>query len=199
MKSHRIVPAVFPAVAILSLAGAARAQTPVPTLHGVEERTAYKAEALRDVNVLLGEWREAWTSADFRALMRTYTRNAVVVLPGDTSRAQGNRAIEQALRGLVPHTGDVRLRQVDGEVGGDLTYLFQRFEIDPPAPDSAGAPLPPPLTGTATMVFQRGDSGWRIRSQVFSIDPPAAARAASAPPAPGGAQPAAESQTAPRP
>ena len=198
MKTPRVVLAAALAFSVVA-ATRAQAQTPVPSLHGVEERTAYRAEAMRDVNILLGQWREAWTSGDVRGMVRTYSRNAVLVLPGDTSRAQGNHAIEQVLSASMPHFGDVRFHMLDGEAGGDMLYLFQRFEIDPPAPDSAGARTGPPLTGTATMVFQRGDSGWRIRSQIFTVDPPAGTRAAVAPVAPAGSQAASESRTAPHP
>jgi ketosteroid isomerase-like protein len=193
VKIHRTVPAALAAVALLSFAGAARAQTPVPTLHAEEARTAYRAETMRDVNLLLGEWREAWSSNDFRGLVRTYSHNGLLVMPGDTARAQGSRAIEQMLRARVPHLGEVRFKYIDSEPGDELLYMLQRFEIDPAAPDSAGAPAGAPLTGTVTFVFQRGDAGWKIRSQLFVLDPAAPPRLT------GGGVPVAESPTAPHP
>jgi ketosteroid isomerase-like protein len=150
-------------------AAPARAQTvPVPINNAAEGRQRYRAEAMREAMVLLGEWRTAWESGDARGVARQYDRNALLVLPGSTTPIQGRGAIEDALKLELPRLGPIQFRLVDSEVGDQMLYLFQQFTLQP---NGAAAPV----AGKTTFVLERdAGGGFKIRAQMFQVDPPAA-------------------------
>lgn len=153
-------------------ASEARAQAvPVPYNNAAEGRQRFRAEAMREAMILLGEWRTAWESHDARALARIYHGNALLVLPGRTAPLQGRAAIGEALRTELPRLGSIQFRLVDSEVGDQMLYLFQEFTIAPasnavPAANTTG------LVGTTTIVLERdAGGGFKIRAQTFHLDP----------------------------
>lgn len=156
----------------------ARAQaTPLPINNAPEARQRFRAEAMREAMILLGEWRTAWESHDARALARQYDRNALLVLPGRAAPLQGRAAIEEALRSELPRLGSIQLRLVDNEVGDGMLYLFQEFTIGP-SPDAATGATPAAnttLKGNTTILLERdAGGGYKIRAQTFQVEPTAA-------------------------
>jgi len=150
-------------------AAPARAQSvPVPINNSAEGRQRFRAEAMREAMILLGEWRTAWESGDVRAVARQYDRNALLVLPGKATPIQGRAAIEEALKSELPRLGPVTFRLVDSEVGDQMLYLYQEFTLQP-----NGAPAQ--LAGKTTFLLERdAGGGFKIRAQMFQLDAPAA-------------------------
>jgi ketosteroid isomerase-like protein len=161
-------------------ASEARAQTvPVPYNNAAEGRQRFRAEAMREAMILLGDWRAAWESHDARALARLYHNNALLLLPGRVAPLQGRAAIEEALRTELPRLGGIQFRLVDSEAGDQMLYLFQEFTIAPGEGASGAAPAANGgLVGITTILMERdGGGGFKIRAQTFQLDPQAAAEA----------------------
>ena len=173
----RIRPILFAGALLAPFAASeARAQAvPVPYNNAAEGRSRFRAEAMREAMILLGEWRTAWESHDARALSRLYNNNALLLLPGRAAPLQGRAAIEEALRTELPRLGGIQFRLVDSEAGDQMLYLFQEFTI---APGSAGPSSGTPavntggLVGNTTILLERdGGGGFKIRAQTFQVDP----------------------------
>src|SRR3954463_8653788 len=127
---------------VFASAGAVRAQVPGAVNHAADERAAYRAVAMRDAMVMLGDWQNAWIRDDLRSLSRLYDQDAMVRLPG-AAEVQGRAKLAELLRDRLPQLGRVELLPVDARVGGELLYLFQRYTIAPP--DEASDLSTPPL------------------------------------------------------
>ncbi|HET6762830.1 MAG TPA: hypothetical protein VFH27_04135, partial [Longimicrobiaceae bacterium] len=97
---------------------------------------------------------------------------------------RGRPAIQQELGGMLPRIGEIQMSMDDADVGGSLVYLFGRFfqqprsgaTVDPEHPESATV-----QTGTYVAVLKQDGRRWLIRSQVFTLDKPAAEATADAP------------------
>lgn len=154
-------------------ASEARAQTvPVPYNNAAEGRSRFRAEAMREAMILLGDWRAAWENHDARALARIYHNNALLVLPGRVAPLQGRAAIEEALRAELPHLGGIQFRLVDSEAGDQMLYLFQEFTIAPGDTSGATTANTGGLVGSTTILLERdGGGGFKIRAQTFHVDP----------------------------
>lgn len=154
-------------------AAPARAQSvPVPINNAAEARQRFRAEAMRDAMILLGEWRTAWENGDARAVARQYDRNALLLLPGRAAPLQGRAAIEEALRAELPRLGSIQFRLVDSEVGDQLLYLFQEFTLQPSGATPAASAAP--VAGKTTFLLERdAGGGFKIRAQMFQVDPAA--------------------------
>jgi ketosteroid isomerase-like protein len=152
----------------------ARAQAvPVPINNASEARQRYRAEAMREAMVLLGDWRTAWESGDARGVARQYDRNALLVLPGRPAPIQGRGAIEEALRSELPRLGSIQFRLVDSEVGDQMLYLYQEFTLKPAGATQAANTGP--FAGKTTFILERdAGGGFKIRAQMFQADPPTA-------------------------
>jgi len=159
-------------VAPLAAAPARAQAVPVPINNAAEARQQFRAQAMREAMILLGDWRTAWESSDARALARQYDRNALLVLPGRTTPAQGRAAIEEALKAELPRLGSIQFQLVDSEVGDQMIYLYQSFTLRPAgATTVANAGT---VTGKTTFLLERDPGGGlKIRAHMFQVDPPA--------------------------
>jgi ketosteroid isomerase-like protein len=161
----------------LALAPAgARAQSAL----SASEAARYRAEATRDAMTMLGEWQNAWSRDDLRALSRLYDPNALLRLPGEPAAVQGREAVAEALRARLPALGRVEVETVDVEVGDRLLYLLQHYTF---APADAAGHSALALSGNCTTVLERDASGWRIRAQTFEAPAEGSATVAAALPA----------------
>lgn len=164
---------VAAALAAPFAAAPARAQAvPVPINNAAEARQRFRAEAMREAMILLGEWRTAWESGDARAVARQYDRNALLLLPGKASPVQGRAAIEEALKAELPKLGSIQFQLVDSEVGDQLLFLYQSFTLQPGGATQAANTGP--MAGKTTFLLERDPGGgFKIRAQMFQVDPPA--------------------------
>jgi ketosteroid isomerase-like protein len=163
------------AAAALSLAAhaGAAAQSVPGVLQGdaPANRVRYRAEAMREATVMLGNWRNAWTRDDFAALEAFYLPDALLQFPGQAAPAQGTAEVRAVLEARLRTVGRVELQSVDASVGDDMIYLHQRYALATD-PGDGGVSDEPALAGTATTVLQRDGGGrWKIRAQVFNAGP----------------------------
>ena len=162
------------AAAVLSLAAHTGAAAQIPgVLQGdvPANRVRYRAEAMREATVMLGNWRNAWTRDDFAALEAFYLPDALLLFPGQAAPAQGTAQVRAVLEARLRTVGRVELQSVDASVGDDMIYLHQRYALATD-PGDGGVSDEPALAGTATTVLQRDGGGrWKIRAQVFNAGP----------------------------
>jgi ketosteroid isomerase-like protein len=162
------------AAAALSLAAHTGAAAQIPgVLQGdvPASRVRYRAEAMREATVMLGNWRNAWTRDDFAALEAFYLPDALLQFPGQAAPAQGTAELRAVLEARLRTVGRVELQSVDASVGDDMIYLHQRYALAAD-PGDGGVSDEPALAGTATTVLQRDGGGrWKIRAQVFGAGP----------------------------
>ncbi|HEV7588628.1 MAG TPA: nuclear transport factor 2 family protein [Longimicrobium sp.] len=162
------------AAAVLCVAGhagaAAQSVPGVPPGDAAADRVRYRAEAMREATVMLGNWRNAWTRDDFAALEAFYLPDALLLFPGQAAPAQGTAEVRAVLAARLRTVGRVDLQPVDASVGDDMLYLYQRYAIAKD-PGDGGVSDEPALAGTATTVLQRVGGRWKIRAQVFSAGP----------------------------
>jgi ketosteroid isomerase-like protein len=133
-------------------------------------RVRYRAEAMREATVMLGNWRNAWTRDDFASLEAFYLPDALLMFPGQAVPAQGTAEVRALLEARLRTVGRVDLQPVDASVGDDMIYLYQRYAIAVD-PGDGNVSDEPALAGTATTVLQRDGGRWKIRAQVFSAGP----------------------------
>jgi ketosteroid isomerase-like protein len=138
----------------------------------------FRAAAMQDAQQTLNAWRAAWEQDDVNDLMRLYQKDALVVLPGTTTPAQGTQAIEEALKENLPKLGVIQWRFVDAAIDDHLLFIYQRYVVEPSVADTSAERSV--QSGTATLVLQRDGNRWRIRAQIFSPEFPAPAPAATA-------------------
>jgi ketosteroid isomerase-like protein len=162
------------AAAVLSLAAhaGAAAQAVPGVLQGdaPANRVRFRAEAMREATVMLGNWRNAWTRDDFAALEAFYLPDALLLFPGQAAPAQGTAEVRALLQARLRTVARVELQPVDASVGDDMIYLYQRYAIAAD-PGDGGVSDEPALAGTATTVLQRDGGRWKIRAQVFNAGP----------------------------
>jgi ketosteroid isomerase-like protein len=161
------------AAAVLSLAAHTGAAAQIPgVLQGdvSANRVRYRAEAMREATVMLGNWRNAWTRDDFAALETFYLPDALLLFPGQAAPARGTAEVRAVLEARLRTVGRVELQPVDASVGDDMIYLYQRYALATD-PGDGSVSDEPALAGTATTVLQRDGGRWKIRAQVFSAGP----------------------------
>ena len=135
------------------------------------EQRAYRAELLRHAYGTLTEWNDALLRGDVDAAADLYTRNAGVLLPEATGLVQGQGAIEEALETALPTLTGLRVALTDASATDWQVFILGNFVYE-----ADGAQR----TGTHVTVLEGRGERWRIRSQVFRLDP-APAQTAGAP------------------
>ncbi len=148
------------------LSGTAAAQPlPIPRQQDMAvEMQRYTAEALRDYNAMIGDWREAWVSGDPGATARFYTEDATL-LPATGGQIQGRGAIERYFSENLAPGGEIRLGVADFAASGSLAYASGRYWLQANGADQSSA-----VFGTYMAVLRREGRGWRIRAQMFVGD-----------------------------
>jgi ketosteroid isomerase-like protein len=175
-----VVPALF-------LTSALAAQVlPIPQDHFSADQRQFRSAALTASQAALNDFRAAWQANDARATARLMAEDGLLVLPWRESR-QGRRPIQEELSSYLPRAGNLLFSLVDGDVGGDMVYLFGQFHMEA-RPDgssngssigssngytggsSGSAASVEPAAGSYTAVLQRSGRSWRIRALVFTPD-----------------------------
>lgn len=150
---------------------------PIPDNNAPAARLAYRAQLMREAMAVLGNWQSAWMQDDARRVSGFYTPEALLVLPGQSGSSQGSEAIRRELDARLPAIGRVEFQLVDVSTGDDMIWLFQRFAVAAQE-EARDLSTPPAFAGLSTTVLQRPPGGdWRIRAQVFTPGPSAAAGA----------------------
>lgn len=148
-------------------AGPATAQLPgVPGGPGGSPHThqaRVKAEAIRTVTGVLGEWEQAWEADDIAALLEIYTEDALVRFPTGTDElAQGTGPVAGLLRDVLPLSGWVRLSLKDFESDGELAISVGQYVYRVSEQGRSRE-----IVGNVVIVLRRIGRNWRIRTQYF--------------------------------
>ncbi|HVE79728.1 MAG TPA: nuclear transport factor 2 family protein [Gemmatimonadaceae bacterium] len=146
------------------------AQAGIPGSRGLEGRDRelqlFQEELRADLNGVLQRWRRAWGARDLDALVRLYTDDAYVALPG-AELVRGRDEVRDALAAALEELRDLQL-EVDefegcealGFGGGPYSYTVQ-------ADGEARREI-----GSLVLVVHKRRDRWYIRSQIFRAAAP---------------------------
>lgn len=166
----------IPFPALLLATGLAAQVQPIPQDHFSADQRQFRSAALTASQAALNDFRAAWQAKDARATARLMADDALLVLPWRESR-QGRRPIQEELSAYLPATGNLLFSLVDGDVGGDMVYIFGQFHMEARSGGSSNgygngssgsAASVEPAAGSYTAVLQRSGRSWRIRALVFT-------------------------------
>jgi len=130
-------------------------------------RREYTADVLRDYNATMSAWRAAWQRGDTAALADFYGTEAYFVSP-EQQVVRGKQAIRHHLaRG--GRVVDLRTGLTDFVASERLAYAAGPFWYQRETNGDLST-----ISGTYVVVLVREPGRWRIRSQVFTVDQPAA-------------------------
>lgn len=139
-----------------------------PTTDWEREGHEYRAEILKAYNELIDDWRAAWERGDAKATTDFYSERGLLIV-GDSASLEGRTAIKRYLEDVAPRTLEIRIGLRDFVTSERLAYARGTFYLELRVPAGMNKHV---LTGTAVTVLVREGRRWRIRSQIFSLEPP---------------------------
>jgi uncharacterized protein (TIGR02246 family) len=111
-------------------------------------------------------WETAYKSGDAEAIAALYTDDARL-LPPNAKMEQGRAAVVAAFGGMISAGLDLRLENVEVTVLGDLGHKIGRYTLT--GPDGSTVDQ-----GKFIDVWKRIDGEWKITSDIWNSDLPAA-------------------------
>ena len=121
------------------------------------------------IDALRNHWVAAGNVLDLGGLVLSYTPDAVMVVPDGTTM-RGVNAIQERWGRHAPTNGSASYTTVELSIAGNLAFELGRFTVEVTPATGSGYRT----NGKYNTVYARHqDGGWRIRSTVFSAEPPA--------------------------
>lgn len=158
MRGGRLVRGVVLVLTVAPVAVKAQSGIPGGRLDtGRDHRARVMAEAYGGVAGFFAKWREAWNDGDADALMRMYTDDATVRLPGQLI-VRGQEPVEGVVRASIGAAATISMSDVDFDSDGERSTLVARYVLRREGHM---------IGGIMTALLHKYRSGWRIRVQVF--------------------------------
>ncbi len=121
------------------------------------------------IDALRNHWVAAGNVLDLGALVLSYTPDAVMVV-SDGTTLRGTSAIQERWGRYAPTNGRASYTTTGLSIAGNLAFETGLFTVEVTPATGSGYRT----TGKYNTVYARHpDGGWRIRSTVFSAEPPA--------------------------
>lgn len=121
------------------------------------------------IDALRNHWVAAGNVLDLGALVLSYTPDAVMVV-SDGTTLRGTSAIQERWGRYAPTNGRASYTTTGLSIAGNLAFETGLFTVEVTPATGSGYRT----TGKYNTVYVRHpDGGWRIRSTVFSAEPPA--------------------------
>jgi steroid delta-isomerase len=128
------------------------------------------------IDALRNHWVVAANQLDLSAVAISYTPDAVMVV-SDGTTLRGANAIQERWGRYAPTNGSSSYTTTDLSIADNLAFETGLFTVQVTPGTGAGYRV----TGRYNTVYTRQpDGGWRIRSQLFSAEPPAPPAAGAA-------------------
>lgn len=128
------------------------------------ERREYTADILRDYNTTMTAWRAAWQRGDAASVAEFYSPAAYLFGP-DQKVIQGKAAIQRHFAGGARML-DLRTGLSDFVASERLAYAAGPYWYQQEVAGEIQT-----ISGTYVTVIVRESGRWKIRSQVFTLDP----------------------------
>lgn len=161
----------LPFALLLAAASSPAAAQMLPGARPVDarrERQQYTSYALREYTELLEKWSEALQKGDARSAARLYSEGALVMFDkGDP--ISGRPAVEQWITDSRDLLASLRTGVGDFLASGSLAYATGTFTFERRETDGSVRVH----TGTYLAVLSEENGGWKVRSQVFHVEPAA--------------------------
>jgi hypothetical protein len=139
--------------------------TPRPSIR--EEATRYRAETLREVNAVLGDFVAAWARDDGALVAALFDREGRFRLTGKEEVTLERASMPDSLPAILARLGPLVLSLQDAAVGSDLVYLSGQYRLEAASPETAES------NGEYLFIMRLNRNHWSVRS-FFLIESPVA-------------------------
>lgn len=129
---------------------------------GREHRALVRAEAYSSATAFLAKWRELWRAGDVDALIKLYTDDASLRLPGQRV-VRTKTPLKNALRSALSNGAPIEMSNIEFDSDGEIAVLVSCYLTR-----SGGTEI----SGVVTAVLYRSGRSWKLRMHMFDTPHP---------------------------
>ena len=127
-----------------------------------EHRALVRAEAYSSASQFLARWRELWRQRDVEALIKLYTDDAALRLPGQRV-VRTKTPVSNALRAAITEASSIDMSNMEFDSNGELAVMVSCYLTRRAGQD---------ITGVMTAVLYRTGRRWKLRMHLFDTPHP---------------------------